>query len=824
MRCAGIGTKAGERRDAGGGGPVTAAAQRRGDGALTGSVTACGRPTPLACGARGVSTPRGRAAAARSGELAALAAGSTAIARSPPATCASSASAVACPHALASAPSPLGCLGRCAATRLAAADTGPGAACPPAPAASRTASPAGRTLHVTGGDPAAAALLACALRRALLACREREWWWCASASSGTSFSRKYASSEPTCPCEVVLFELLTRLAFLLGASLAEDTGRDAVLVFLGQPQPAALCPFVYAVVLAVPVGLPSVAAEPAPQVERHDGQRQGRRHRVHALDKLDARHEPRKLPLGVGVLLDARVGVAHHRDEQVDEQHVGDHDVHPQQDLAALPRPLIDVARLEPAEHRPQRRGVPVILPVGLWVGQCAEGHHEAADEEQGDEEPEHDVADHRLDHDHQYAEAAGEREVLHDAQPAHHAVEGEHGPPAVHREGRRQPRPFVELVEADRDRPQQHERLPLPRQRRCILRRQQPAGAAVTAVTVVTAAAAATLRPGPELVVEFGLQRDGDDDARVEQDVERREHHAQQLLHERHIVVVVPAARGGRTFPVHQPEAVARQRQRQQRVEDEHQRAARAAADPFGQHRRLGLVDVRVARDATVERVAPGMHRVAAWRLSQKDLRPACTASWITVLGQWRERVVSSLRASSSCEQASRRDSEKSSCLRAAARSSAASSGSAAAIWLQRSAPSRPARSGSEHEGSSPMARGVLPRSTAHRRRSRGPTARVTPTPRAHSGRAPGGGRSGPTARTSAPGGCDAMAGAAWAAASWTGCWTGRRPDRSPARDDRPSLQPPRAATPRRRRRRRPPRCPCRLRPRSAGRARGSG
>ena len=55
------------------------------------------------------------------------------------------------------------------------------------------------------------------------------------------------------------------------------------------------------------------------------------------------------LPLGVGVLLDARIRVAHHRNEQVDEQHVGDHHVHPQQHLAALARPRVDVARLEPA-------------------------------------------------------------------------------------------------------------------------------------------------------------------------------------------------------------------------------------------------------------------------------------------------------------------------------------------------------------------------------------------------------------------------------------------------------------------------------------------
>ena len=80
----------------------------------------------------------------------------------------------------------------------------------------------------------------------------------------------------------------------------------------------------------------------------------------------------------VRVRVRVSVRVPHHRDEQVDEQHVGDHDVHPQQHLAALARPRVDVARFEPAEHRPQRRGVHLVR-VGLRVGERAEGDHEAA-------------------------------------------------------------------------------------------------------------------------------------------------------------------------------------------------------------------------------------------------------------------------------------------------------------------------------------------------------------------------------------------------------------------------------------------------------------
>ena len=86
----------------------------------------------------------------------------------------------------------------------------------------------------------------------------------------------------------------------------------------------------------------------------HDRQRERRRDRVDALDILDAGGEPRKLPLHVGVLLDAREGVAHHRNQQVDEQHVRDHHVHPQQRLAhrEVHREVVDRLRLEGAEHR----------------------------------------------------------------------------------------------------------------------------------------------------------------------------------------------------------------------------------------------------------------------------------------------------------------------------------------------------------------------------------------------------------------------------------------------------------------------------------------
>ena len=64
------------------------------------------------------------------------------------------------------------------------------------------------------------------------------------------------------PGEVVLLELLVRLALLLGASRAQRTLSDAELLLLGQPQPATLGPLVDPVVLAVAVGLPPVAAEP----------------------------------------------------------------------------------------------------------------------------------------------------------------------------------------------------------------------------------------------------------------------------------------------------------------------------------------------------------------------------------------------------------------------------------------------------------------------------------------------------------------------------------------------------------------------------------
>ena len=64
------------------------------------------------------------------------------------------------------------------------------------------------------------------------------------------------------PREMVLLELLVRLALLLGASRAQRTLSDAELLLLGQPQPATLRPLVDPVVLAVAVGLPPVAAEP----------------------------------------------------------------------------------------------------------------------------------------------------------------------------------------------------------------------------------------------------------------------------------------------------------------------------------------------------------------------------------------------------------------------------------------------------------------------------------------------------------------------------------------------------------------------------------
>ena len=90
MRCAGIGTKAGVGPRRNRAAPVCACAGAAllavatplyggggGDGALAGSVTACGRPTPLAYDTRGVSAPRARAAT-RGGELAACGAGSSA--------------------------------------------------------------------------------------------------------------------------------------------------------------------------------------------------------------------------------------------------------------------------------------------------------------------------------------------------------------------------------------------------------------------------------------------------------------------------------------------------------------------------------------------------------------------------------------------------------------------------------------------------------------------------------------------------------------------------------------------------------------------------
>mmetsp|Transcript_22213 Transcript_22213/g.65651 ORF Transcript_22213/g.65651 Transcript_22213/m.65651 type:complete len:285 (-) Transcript_22213:527-1381(-) len=144
---------------------------------------------------------------------------------------------------------------------------------------------------------------------------------------------------------------------------------------------------------------------------------------VNALHGLKHRVHPSKFPLHVRIILDLGIGVGHHRDEQVDEQHIGHEHVHPEHRRAVSGRPLKHLIRVKFAVHRP-RGDLQDVVYVVCFGGDGDEGDSKSQHEDGRERDPKGHVLEHLHDHNDQHTDRFERGVVLQQPAPNEQIVD----------------------------------------------------------------------------------------------------------------------------------------------------------------------------------------------------------------------------------------------------------------------------------------------------------------------------------------------------------------------------------------------------------------